>query len=191
MLEQGTRAYAEYGTEVQYSLQDSQSVYIEAGKVYSGTFAVSGALTGNEQSVMDSIAEQITYPQNNHEAWGICIPTYIVVDSASGTAYAEWKVDEAMAGSYRSVIAPIVLYIILAAVLAIVFVWLFSITIQKATEFVEASGESFQWVAIAGMLAAGAVVIMAAVYAYKNVVSDKPLMQHYNDYREERRQLND
>ena len=71
---------------------------------------------------------------------------------------------------------------IVGAVL-IVLAWLSSIILEKATEFVKASGQDFTWIAIAATLAAGAVVLIAGVYAYKSIVSDKPLLNRYDERR--------
>jgi hypothetical protein len=172
------------GTEIDRT-SDINNTYIEVGKTYSGTFAVSGVLSGNEQEVMDSVSDMIQYPANHPEAYGICIPTYISVDSSTGVAYAEWKVDEAVAGSYRAEIAPIALAVIVIAILSIgaIILWLISIVLQKATEFIAAAGPDFTWIAIAIAGVAVAGVLVAAVYAYGKVVSDRPIMSHYNDYR--------
>jgi len=191
MLEQGTRASVVAGTEIDRTA-DINNAYIEVGKTYSGTFTVSGVLDGNEQEMIDSIADMIQYPSNHPEAYGVCVPTYIMVDSSSGTAYAEWRVSDVAASSYRAEIAPIVIAVIIGAILLIgaIIIWLVSIALQKATEFVAAAGPDFTWIAIGVACAAVAVVLVAGVYAYKNIVSDKPIMHHYNEYVEQRRNRN-
>jgi hypothetical protein len=181
MITQGTRATITPGTEIDRTV-DMAEVYIEVGKTYSGYFNVTGLLSGNESQVMDAIEEQIRYPSGQPDAAGVCEPTYIEVDSASGTAYAEWRVSDAAANSYRVMLAPIVLAIIILSIVAITIL-LIAIALQKATEFVAAAGPDFTWIAIAAMLAAGAVIIIAATYGYGKVVSGKPIMEHYNDYR--------
>jgi len=189
MLQQGTRASVQSGTEIDRT-SDYSSTYMEVGKVYSGTFAVTGVFSGNEQSVIDSIAEQIEYPTDHPEAHGVCTPTYILVDSSNGIAYAEWIISGTASQSYGAMLAPIAIAVIIGAILllGIIFAWFLTITIQRATEFIAAAGSDFTWIAIAGACIAVAVVLVAGVYAYKSVVSDKPIMQNYNDYRDERRQ---
>ena len=184
MIEQGTRATPQTGTIIDHTSDQGANTYIEPGKIYSGNFMVTGLLSGNEQQTLEAVSNMIIYPTESDGttpvpgAQGICVPTYIMVDSSSGTAYAEWKVNDSIASAYGVTIAPVVLVIYIVAILsvAIILAWLLSIVLQKATEFVAAAGPSFNYIAIAIALAAASVVIVASVYAYHEIVSDKPIL---------------
>lgn len=178
MITSGTPAKPMQGTEYDFTADQSKEMVL--GKVYSANFNVSGLLSSSEQQVMDGIIDQIVYPAGHPEAYGRCNPTYVFVDSASGTAYAEWTLNpDAM--DVEPNIAPLLAFVIIGAILIVIGIIIY-VVLSKATEFVaEGKDNPMLWMAI--LCGAGAIMLVAGAYAYGKIISDKPIMKHIEERR--------
>ena len=182
MKEAGIKSIEKTGTVVDFTGDPTYEMI--PGKIYSGTFSVSGLISGDEDRVINDITNQIVYPTGHPEYYERCTPTYILADSARGVAYVEWTVNDTesmLAPDGNPTVVPLVAYVFLICITAIIVAWLLTVALSKATEFVSESGDNFKWIAIALALTAGAAVIIASVYAYGKVVGDQPISKYIEE----------